>query len=156
MCLFFKSIRSYNYITDCGGHLLGQSFASCGCGRCLLQDEDHSGSRPHSFPGSCHMRFGTYLEWPWISWFMRKPSRRAKLPNIRFSVLLNSWDNFFVTLPLISCKTSVMYPSCELGTFEFCAKLLLGCFSQFSLFNVANFFLFLRNTIFYRKKIVSD
>ena len=31
-------------------------------GRCLLQDEDHSGSRPHSFPGLRHMRSGTSPE----------------------------------------------------------------------------------------------
>ena len=37
--------------TKCHGDLFGQSFASSGCRRCLLQDEDHSGSRPHSFPG---------------------------------------------------------------------------------------------------------
>ena len=36
---------------DCHGDLFGQTFASSGCRRCLLQDEDHSGSRPHSFPG---------------------------------------------------------------------------------------------------------
>ena len=35
----------------CHGDLFGQSFASSGCRRRLLQDEDHSGSRPHSFPG---------------------------------------------------------------------------------------------------------
>ena len=38
-------------IVWCHGGLLGQSFASSGCRRCLHQDEDHSGSRPHSFPG---------------------------------------------------------------------------------------------------------
>ena len=32
--------------------------------------------------------------------------------------------------------------SCDLGTFEFCARLPLGCSSQFSLFMAANFFLF--------------
>ena len=32
------------------GDPFGQNFASSGCRRCLLQDEDHSGSRPHSFP----------------------------------------------------------------------------------------------------------
>ena len=33
------------------GHLLGQSFVPSDHGRDPLQDEDHSGSRPHSFPG---------------------------------------------------------------------------------------------------------
>ena len=36
-----------------------------------------------------------------------------------------------------------MCSSCDLGTFEFCAKLLLGCSPQFSLFRAASFFLFL-------------
>ena len=35
----------------CRGLLPGQSFASSGCWRCPLQDEDYSESRPHSFPG---------------------------------------------------------------------------------------------------------
>ena len=35
---------------------------SSGFGRCLLQDEDQSGSRPHSFPGLFHMRSGTSPE----------------------------------------------------------------------------------------------
>ena len=38
-------------------------------------------------------------EWPRISGFMRKSSRRADAPSMRFSVLLNSFDNFFVTFP---------------------------------------------------------
>ena len=49
-------------LSPCRGHLLGQSFASSGCGRCLLQDENHSGRRPHSFPGLCQMRSGTFPE----------------------------------------------------------------------------------------------
>ena len=49
-------------LSQCGGHLLGQSFASSGCGRSQHQDEDHSGSRPHSFPGLCQMRSETYPE----------------------------------------------------------------------------------------------
>ena len=46
----------------CRDHLLGQSFAPSGCGRCPLQDEDYSGSRPHSFPGLYRMCFGTSPE----------------------------------------------------------------------------------------------
>ena len=38
-------------LSPCGGHLLGQSFASSHRGRGPLQDEDNTGSRPHSFPG---------------------------------------------------------------------------------------------------------
>ena len=62
----------------------------------------------------------------WINGFMRKSSRRDYASNMRFSALLNSWDNFFVNLPSISSEIWVMCSSCDLGTFEFCAKLLLG------------------------------
>ena len=49
---------------NCGRGLpLGQSFASSGSARCSLHDEDHSGTRLHSFPGLCHVRSGTPLEW---------------------------------------------------------------------------------------------
>ena len=51
--------------------------------------------------------FGAVPEWPWISGFMRKSSRRDNAPNMRFSVLLNSCDNFFLTLPSISSETWV-------------------------------------------------
>ena len=51
---------------------------------------------------------GAVPEWPWISRFMRKSSRRDNAPNMRFSVLLNSWDNFFVTFPSNSSETWVM------------------------------------------------
>ena len=47
----------------CHGRLLGQSFVWSGCGRGLLEDEDHSGSRPHSFPGLYSMRSGRAPEW---------------------------------------------------------------------------------------------
>ena len=47
----------------CRGVLLGQSFVSSGRGRGLLQDEDHSGSRPRSFPGLRLMRAGMAPEW---------------------------------------------------------------------------------------------
>ena len=47
----------------CHGLLLGQSFALSGCGRGPLQDEDHSWSRPHSFPDLYSMRSGRAPEW---------------------------------------------------------------------------------------------
>ena len=53
--IFWKSVH-------CRSHLLGQNFASSGCGKCLLRDEDHSGSRLHSFPGSCYLYSGTSPE----------------------------------------------------------------------------------------------
>ena len=48
---------------SCRGHLLGQNFVSSDRGRGPLQDEDHSGSRPHSFPGLYLMRSGCAPEW---------------------------------------------------------------------------------------------
>ena len=47
----------------CRGLLLGQSFASTDRGRGPLQDEDHSGSRPHSFPAYYVVRSGRATEW---------------------------------------------------------------------------------------------
>ena len=87
------------------GTLLGQSFVSSDHGRGPLQDEDHSGSHPHSFPGLYLLRSGRVPECPCSSGFMRKSSRRANAPSMRFSVLLNSFDHFFVTLPSISSET---------------------------------------------------
>ena len=46
----------------CDGPPLGQSFVLSGSEVCSLQDEDHSGSRPHSFTGLCRMRSGTSSE----------------------------------------------------------------------------------------------
>ena len=82
---------------------------------------------------------GAVPEWPWISGFMRKSSRGDSASKMRFSVLLNSRDNFVLTPPSISSETWVMLSSCDLGTFDFCSKLLLGCSSQFSLFSDASF-----------------
>ena len=73
-----------------------------------VQDEDHSGSSPHSFPGLCHMRCWTSPEQGntlWISGFMRQTSRCDKASNMLCSVLLNCWDNLFLNLPSISSET---------------------------------------------------
>ena len=94
---------------------------------------------------------GVVPEWLWISGFMRKSSMRDNAPNMRCSVLLNSWDNFLVILPSFSSETRVMYSSCDLGTFEICAKLILGCSWKLSWFNAASFFFLLRVAIFYAK-----
>ena len=45
------------------GHLLGQIFVSPDRGGGPLQDDDHSRSRPHSFPGLDLMRSGWAPEW---------------------------------------------------------------------------------------------
>ena len=47
---------------NCRGLLLGKSFASSSCVRCLFQNEDYSGSCPHSFPDLCWMGFETSPE----------------------------------------------------------------------------------------------
>ena len=52
---FFLIIHNYG----CRVALPRQSFVSFGSGKFLLQDEDHSGNRPHLFPGLCRMRSGT-------------------------------------------------------------------------------------------------
>ena len=48
---------------NCRDRLLGQSFVPSDRRRDPLQDEDHSGSRPHSFPGYYLMRSGRAPEW---------------------------------------------------------------------------------------------
>ena len=93
---------------------------------------------------------GVVSEWPCSSGFIRKSSRRDNASRMWFSVLLNSFDNLFVTLPSISSEILVMHSSCDLGVVAFCAELLLGGSSQFSLFNAANLLLF-RVVIFYGK-----
>ena len=60
-----------------------------------------------------------------------------------------------MTLPSISSETWVIESSCDLGTFEFYAKLLPGFSSQFSLFKAASFFLF-RVAISTEKRILRD
>ena len=47
---------------NCPGRHLGQNFAWFGSERPFLQDEDQSGSRPHSFPVLYHLRSGTSPE----------------------------------------------------------------------------------------------
>ena len=51
---------------------------------------------------------GVVPERPDSSGFISKPSSCASAPRMRFYVLLNSFDNLFVTLPSISSETWVM------------------------------------------------
>ena len=77
-------------------------------GRGPLQDEDQSGSHPHSFSGLYLMGSGRAPHWflsGRSSGFIRKSSRRANAPRMRFFVLMNSIDNLFVTFPSISSET---------------------------------------------------
>ena len=92
---------------------------------------------------------GAVPEWHCIRGFRRNSSSRDRAPKMRLSVLLNSLVNFLVTLPSISSETWVIESSCDLGAVEFCAKLLLGCSSQFSLFRTASFRLLLWVAVLY-------
>ena len=62
---------------------------------------------------------------------------------MRDFVLLNSFDSFLRTLPLISSEPCVMYSSVILGTDVFCDWPFLGLTSYVSLETAANFRLFL-------------
>ena len=84
---------------------------------------------------------GVVPEWPWISGLMRKASSRPSAPSMRFSVLLNSCDNFFSDSSLNFLWNLGYVVFLWSGNFEFCAKLLLGCSSQFSLIRAASFLL---------------
>ena len=86
-----------------------------------------------------------------ITGFRRKSSWRDRATKMRFSVLLNSWDNFFVTLPSNFLETWVIQSSRDLGAFGFCAKLPPRCTPQFSLLSAAKLLLILRVAISYGK-----
>ena len=66
---------------NCHGNLQGQSFVSSGFGRRLLQDEDHSESLPHSFPGLYHMRSGSSPEQ-----FQSGPELAGSLQSRRYGI----------------------------------------------------------------------
>ena len=51
---------------------------------------------------------------------------------MRLSVLLNSSESYLVNLPSIASATGVIKSCYDLGTFVLCARLLMGCSSQFS------------------------
>ena len=81
-------------LSPCRGSLPGENFLISGSRRDLLQDENHSGYRPHFFPGLSHMRSGTssdrFQRSREIAGSMRKSSGRETAPKSRFFVLLNS------------------------------------------------------------------
>ena len=58
LVLYWLNLKEY-----CRNPFLGQSFVSSDRGRGPLQVEDHSESRPHSFPGLYLMRSGRTPEW---------------------------------------------------------------------------------------------
>ena len=59
---------------------------------------------------------GTVSKCVCICWFERNSSNLDRAPEMRDSVLLNSWDSFLLTLPSISSETCVMFSSLILGT----------------------------------------
>ena len=66
------------------------------------------------------------------------------------SVLLSSWDDFFVNQPSVSPETCVIMSYCDRRTFEFCPNLFLRC-SSFFFLGSASFRLILRVAISYGK-----
>ena len=95
---------------------------------------------------------GTVPESDRTSGFKRNSSDLGRAPRMRDSVLLNSWDSFLVTLPLISSETSVIYSSVIPGTDLFLYWLFLGCYCV-SLEMSANFRLFPNVAISWGKTI---
>ena len=63
---------------------------------------------PWLFPNALRVGSGVAPEYPGNNGFIRKSSSRASAPRMRLSVLLNSFDSLFVTLPSISSETWVM------------------------------------------------
>ena len=61
LVIFWENCPCFT-ISYCRGHLPGLSLVLSGSARGSLQDEDHSGSRLHLFPGLYHMRSETSPE----------------------------------------------------------------------------------------------
>ena len=111
VCTFDGSLLKHS-----GVHLSWPTSGSEFCA-VLLQKMPASGWRllwesssfvPWFVPSAFRDISGAVPVWPSTSGFMRKTSSRASAPSMRFSVLLNSCDNFSVTLPSISSETWVM------------------------------------------------
>ena len=123
----------------------------------LVRPAENSTSRWGSFCersplGSCFSTSvyrnvpGTVPENVRICGFKRKSSDIDRAPKIRDSILLNSWDNFLVTLPSIFPETCVIFSSVIPETDVLCDWLFLG-HSCVSLDTAANFHLFLNVVI---------
>ena len=75
-------------------------------------------------------------------------------PKMQDSVLMKSWESFFVTLPSFSSETCVIYSSVAPGTDVFRDWLFLGC-SCVSLDTAASNFLFLTDATFWGERFNS-
>ena len=95
---------------------------------------------------------GTVPECVRNCWFKRISSNFERVPKMRDSVLLNSWDSFSLTA--ISSENGVIYSSLILGTDVFRDWPFLGCSSCVSLVTAANFRLFLNVAIFLKGKML--
>ena len=95
---------------------------------------------------------GTVPECNYICGFKRNSSNLDRAHKMRDSVLLNSWDNFLVTLPSISSETCVISSSFILRTQVFRDWPFLGFSSRIFLVTAANFRLFLNVAIFLKGK----
>ena len=82
--------------------------------------------------------------------FKRNSSKLDRAPKMRDSVLLQSWDNFLVTLPSTFSENFAIHSSVIPGPDEFCDWLFLG-YSCVLLDTTANFRLFLNVAIFGEK-----
>ena len=83
--------------------------------------------------------------------FWKNSSSLDKARKMRLPVLLNSWDNFFVTLPSIFSDNWVIKSSQSPREFVFLAWMFLGWSLVFYLFMAAYFLLFLRVAILEEK-----
>ena len=99
---------------------------------------------------------GSNPEWTRTCRSRRNSSSLKTAAEMRLSVLLNSWDNFFVTLPSIVSDTWVVSSSGNLRKFVYHAWLFLGCISWFSWLTAANLLLIFRDVIFRSGKITNS
>ena len=112
----------------CRRPCLSRNFVKIYSKKPLLQDEDHSGYDPHLIPGFLYL-----ISWMSPEQLPSEPELGSdgtrqvwRAPKMQFSVLLNSWDNFFITLPSTSSDTWVIDSSCILGRVVSSVWLFLG------------------------------
>ena len=60
-----RKLTDAEILSHCRGFLIRLSFVSPGTAKRSHQDENHSGSRPHSFSGCCYTLLGTSPQFFW-------------------------------------------------------------------------------------------